>query len=129
MMRAAALLVMLCAFTACVSQTSRVYEVGRREATRLRDVHTHWLTERPRKFDYMGVSSDMLSKEARAAGFRGGSVSAQIVMLSTWSQDLVFGPLTTADIEGLKFLGYTLESTSESDIFRYHFKANPQLIH
>ena len=129
MLRAAALVVLMCVLTACVSERPTAYEVGPRESSRLRGNYARWLTERPRKIVVMTVPSESLSKEARDAGFSAGSVDRESVMLNTSENGgLIFGRPTSGEIEELKFLGFTLESTSESDIFRFHFNPNPRLI-
>ena len=119
-----------CLLSACATQESSQFDVGRREAIRLRITYDHWRQERPRKSELMKVGSSGVSNDARDAGFRDGMVDSQAVILFTVEGDdsaegLVFGDLSQAEINGLKDLGFTLEATSQSGILSLKLKRTP----
>jgi hypothetical protein len=118
-----AALVLIGFLVGCAAPSS-TYEVGRREAVRLRKSYARWQDERPRKVDWMDVPADALSTEAKAAGFRSGGVDAQIVLLSTAEKEgLLFGSPSAQEREGLAKLGFVLEATVERDVHRFHIDA------
>lgn len=126
-MRASVFLLVVC-LVGCATASLPVHEVGRREATRLRQSYSRWKKEAPRKIDWMDVPTEALSRGARDAGFLSGGADSQIVMLFTADEEgLVFGMPSPKEREGLSSLGYTLQPTVESDVFRFRFtqkKAN-----
>jgi hypothetical protein len=104
-----------------------MYDVGEREAARLRVMHAAWLAEAPRKFDSMEVPATALSNEARAAGFFEGSVDGEIVTLAVSKGDdgvegLLFGSPSKNQSDALKDLGFTFEPTGKPNIWKFKLR-------
>jgi len=123
--------VLFCCVTLASScQTPNTYQVGHREALRLRKSYEGWLASKARKIDIMEVPLADLSNEAREAGFIAGSVDSETVMLSTRQNEneaegLFFGSPAASWVEAFKILGVTLtlEPTGVSQIYRFRLRA------
>ena len=104
----------------CAAHLPSTLDVGSREAMRLRSGYSTWLAERPRKMEWMSVPADSLSKEARAAGFVGGTVDPEVVMLSTAEgQGFLFGHPSASEIQAMKRHGSHIGADLAQRCFRF----------
>lgn len=110
----------------CSSLNTTSFEVGRKEAARLRESYRLW--DKASESGIMHVPRTLLSDEARAAGFCAALIEHDSEMLMTFenesrSEGLLFDYASGAQLAYFEDLGYSFTTTSEWDILRFRFTA------